>query len=139
MKGNTAKEWTETILAGFPNRLPEFESVVKNSTAFNEKLAETAFHAMEDSVKLSAEWTKEAIADLEKMTKTQQEPVELATTIANYTSDAAGKSTQKMAALAEIVGKMQAETIRLFVEASKSTMETKPTASAETMPKAKKA
>lgn len=125
MKNGIAKEWTETFLAGLPKGMPELESVIKNSAVLNEKLAETAFNAAEDSVKLSAEWTKETFADLQKITKTQHEPAELTTNFAKYTSDTAGKSTQKMAALADIMGKMQAETIRLFVEASKNAMDVK--------------
>lgn len=118
MKNGLAKDWTEAFFAGIPGNLPEVETAIKKSAALNEKLAETAFHAAEDSIKLSAEWTKEALADLENLAKSQPEPTELVNVLAKYTSDAAGKSTQKVTALAEIMGRMQAETIRLFVEAS---------------------
>ena len=137
MNNGLAKEWTEALFAGYPGRLPELETAMKNSSALKDKLAEAVFLAAEDSVKLSAGWTKEVIADLEQVTKSQPEPAELATTLAKFTTDAAGKSTQKMTALAEIMGRMQAETIRLFVEASKDNV-TNGTSAEAAAPKAKK-
>ena len=125
MKNGVAKEWAESFYAGFPTKVPELENTVKNSTVLNEKLAEAAFVAAEDSIKLSAEWTKEALVDLEQVTKAQSEPANVASTLVKYTAEATSKSTQRMTALAEIMGRMQAETIRLFVEASKDAMHTK--------------
>ena len=136
MNNKLAKEWAEKFFTGFPGGLPELEAAMNNSTALNEEFAETAFSAAEDGFKLSAEWTKEALTDLEQITKTQTEPSELASVLANYTSDAAGKSTQKMAAFAEILGRMQAESIRLFVEASQDSLRSATTKPAGT-PKAK--
>ncbi len=142
MKNGIAKEWSEMFFSGIPGRLPELEAAVKNSAALNDKLAEAAFLAAKDSIKLSAEWTKEALGDLEKVTKAQSEPAELAEALSTYRSDAAGKSTQKMAALADILGRMQAESIRLFVEASKGAVDkaaSEPEQPAEAAkPKAKK-
>lgn len=117
MTNTIAKEWMDAILTGIPKQMPELEETMKKSASLNQKLSETAFHAAEESIKLSAEWTKETLANVEKLAKTQNDPADWVNILSHLASNSAGQSTQKMNALAEIMGRMQAETLRLFVEA----------------------
>ncbi len=105
-----------------------FNDVVKNSTEFTNKFSKIAIEAAEKNAELTQAWTKETLAKLEDVTKTQKDPADYAKVITEFTSQQSKASTQRVAAFAEVAQKAQIETIELLMNAGKDVQEKTKTA-----------
>ena len=126
-----AQDFTATLkdmMGAFPVDTAAFEGAFKNQAALGEKFSSVALEAAEKSAAISTKWTSETLAKLGDMSKVKAEPADYAKAITDFASAQAEVASENMAAFAEVVKKVQMETVELMMAAGKSASEEATTA-----------
>ena len=111
------------IMGAFPVDTKAMEDAIQSQAALNEKLSGVALGAAEKSAEISNKWTKDTLAKLNDMTKTQAEPADYAKAMTDFASASAEAAAENMAAFAEVAKKVQADTVELLMAAGKDIQE----------------
>ncbi|MCT8159781.1 phasin family protein [Pseudoruegeria sp. SHC-113] len=96
-----------------------FEEAIKSSAELGEKMSKITLSAAEESADLSAKWTKDTLAKMGAASTAKTDPAELGKAVTDFASSSAEKTAESMAAFAEIVKKVQLETVELLMSAGK--------------------
>ncbi len=111
------------MMGAFPVDTKAMEEQFKNQTALTEKLSAVALDAAGKSAELSAKWTQDTIAKVEKMSKAKAEPADYAKAMTDFASAQAESAAEHMSAFAEIAKKVQTQTMELMMAAGKDMTE----------------
>ena len=111
------------MMGAFPVDTKAMEDAFKNQAALNEKLSGVALEACEKSAEISNKMTKEILVKLNDMSKAKSDPADYAKAMTDFTSASAEVAAENMAAFAEVVKKVQSETVELLMAAGKDAQE----------------
>ncbi|MBC7165629.1 MAG: phasin, PhaP [Roseovarius sp.] len=111
------------FLGAFPVDTKSMEDAFKNQTALAEKLSGVALSAAEKSAEISNKWAKETLAKMGEMSKAKTEPADYAKAMTDFASANAEVAAENLAAYAEVMKKVQMETIELLLAAGKTIQE----------------
>ena len=111
------------MAGAFPVDTKAMEEQFKTQTALAEKLSAVALDAAGKSTDLSAKWTLDTIAKMQKMTKAKAEPADYAKAMTDFASASAESAAEHMSAFAEIAKKVQTQTMELMLAAGKDMSE----------------
>ena len=111
------------MAGAFPVDTKAMEEQFKNQTALAEKMSAVALDAAGKSAELSAKWTQDTIAKMEKMTKAKAEPADYAKAMTDFASATAEAAAEHMSAFAEIAKKVQTQTMEIVLAAGKDMSE----------------
>ena len=106
-------------LSGSPMDPTVLENLAKSQAALAEKLSAIAIEAARRSTDLSAHWVQDTLSKLPALTQARAEPAEYAKAAGDFMSGSAETAAENLAAFAEIVRKVQAETFALLLTAGK--------------------
>ena len=107
------------IMGAFPVDTKGFDDAFKNQAALSEKLSGVALGAAEKSAEISSKWTEETLAKLNGLTTAKAEPADYAKAITDFASANAEAAADNLAAFAEVVKKVQMDTVELMMSAGK--------------------
>jgi len=107
------------IMGALPVDTKGFDDAFKNQAALSEKLSGVALGAAEKSAEISSKWTEETLAKLNGLTTAKAEPADYAKAITDFASANAEAAADNLAAFAEVVKKVQMDTVELMMSAGK--------------------
>ena len=107
------------MTGAFPVDTKAMEEQFKNQTALAEKMSGVALDAAGKSAELSAKWTKDTIAKMEAMSTAKTEPADYAKAMTDFASASAESAAEHMASFAEVMKKVQMDTVELMMAAGK--------------------
>lgn len=120
------------------------EESFKSTAALAEKMSKISLAAAEQSAELQSKWTKDTLAKMGAVSTGKTDPAEVGKVVSDFAASSAETTTENMTAFAEILKKVQLETVELLMSAGKEMGEDaqaamqKATASATKATKGKK-
>ena len=96
-----------------------FADVFKNSAELGEKFSGVALAAAEKNAEISSKWTKDTLAKLAGVTKTQADPADYSKAVTEFASASVESASEHVAAFAEVAKKVQMDTVELMLAAGK--------------------
>ncbi|MEL7279584.1 MAG: phasin, PhaP [Pseudomonadota bacterium] len=111
------------MMGAFPVDTKAMEDAFKNQAALSEKLSGVALEAAEKSAEVTGKWAKTTLAKMTEVTKAKTEPADYAKAMTDFASGNAEVAAEHMAAFAEIVKKVQVDTVELLMAAGKDMQE----------------
>ena len=111
------------MMGAFPVDTKAMEDAFKNQAALSEKLSGVALEAAEKSAEVTGKWAKTTLAKMTEVTKAKTEPADYAKAMTDIASGNAEVAAEHMAAFAEIVKKVQVDTVELLMAAGKDMQE----------------
>ncbi|MEP2784495.1 MAG: phasin family protein [Pseudoruegeria sp.] len=144
---NTPNDFTKAFqdgLASLNVDTSAIEESFKSTAALAEKMSKISLAAAEQSAELQSKWTKDTLAKIGAASGAKTEPADMGKAVSDFASSSAESATENMTAFAEILKKVQLETVELLMSAGKEMGEDaqsamqKATAAATSATKAKK-
>ena len=111
------------MMGAFPVDTSAMQSSFKTTAALNEKLSGVALNAVEKTTEISSAWTKETIARLQDMAKAKSEPADYAKAMTDFATAYSESAAEHMASFAEVMKKVQMDTVELMMAAGKDMSE----------------
>ncbi len=102
-----------------PVDMNAFSDAFKNSAAISEKFSNVALAAAEKNAEISNKWTKDTLAKLAGVTKTQADPADYSKAVTEFASASVESASEHVAAFAEVAKKVQMDTVELLLAAGK--------------------
>ncbi len=109
----------QEMMSAFPVDASAFQQAFKTQAALGEKMTKVALEAAEKSTEISSKWTKDVLAKMGEVSRAREEPSEYSKALSDFASASAEMSAEHMAAFAEVVKKVQMETVELMLAAGK--------------------
>ncbi|MFC3053007.1 phasin, PhaP [Kordiimonas pumila] len=114
----------ETFFKAIPTDTSAFDEAFKSASTFAGKYSDIMIGAAQKNIDLSAAWTKDALAGLDKIAKPQAEAAAYEKVTTDVVGDFVQATPERIADFAEVAKKAQLDTIELFMAAGKETTET---------------
>lgn len=107
------------LLGKVPTDPTSFSKAMKQSVSVNQKLAEVALSAAEQSAEVSTKWGREILDRLGDVKPAGEAPADYVRKISDLNAASVGSSAEYMTEFAEIARKIQVETLEVFLNAGK--------------------
>ena len=102
-----------------PVDMNAFTDVFKNSASMGEKFTNVALAAAEKNAEISNKWTKDTLAKLAGVAKSQEDPADYSKAVTDFASTSVEAASEHVAAFAEVAKKVQMDTVELMLAAGK--------------------
>ena len=109
----------QDMMGAFPMDTSAVQGAWKNQAAMAEKLSRIAIDAAEQSVDISARWTKDTLGKVGNVATVRDETADYSKAVTDFTSSQAESTSETLAAFAEVAKKVQMETVELMLAAGK--------------------
>ena len=110
-------------MGAFPVDTKAMEDVFKTTATLGEKLSGVALEAAEKSSEISSKWAKDTIENLGEMAKAKDDPADYTKAMTDFAASSAEVAAENVAAFAEVVKKVQMDTVELMMAAGKELTE----------------
>lgn len=102
-----------------PVDMNQFNDVFKNTAALSEKFSKVALEAAEKNAEISNKWTKDTLAKLANVSKTQEDPADYSKVVTDFASSSVEAASEHVAAFAEVAKQVQMDTVELMLATGK--------------------
>ncbi len=96
-----------------------FNDAFKNVAELGEKFSNVALAAAEKNAEISNKWTKDTLAKMTSVAKTQEDPADYSKAVTDFASASVEAASEHVAAFAEVAKQVQMDTVELMMAAGK--------------------